>query len=110
MKELDIFIKSLEKYIDTSNRKDLLPKTVRLAELEPSSIKYLETIINIANSREIARIEKIMVELDARINCIESPLFLENRIGGAVLKMFVIVAGIIGGVAAIVALIVSILK
>jgi hypothetical protein len=109
MNEIDI-IKALEKYVDTSSRKDFLSKKVRRLELEPSILKYLETILNIANSKEIYRVEKIIIQLDAKIKRLEDPIAFEERVGAVVLKKIGAITAIIGGIAAIAALIVSILK
>lgn len=109
MNEHDL-IRALERYIASSSRRDSLTQTVRLSQLEPSILKYLESKISIANSKEIHRVERIIVRLDERIKRLENPFGFEEFVGSIVMKKIVAITAIIGGIVAFAAFIISILK
>lgn len=100
----------LDRYLAASSRKDTISQKVRLSELEPSSLKYLESRISISNSKEIHRVEKILIELNLRINRLENPDVFVERVSSIVLKQIVATIAIISGIATCVALIMALLK
>ncbi len=95
---------ALEKYIQNSNTKDFRPTGVRLAEIEPLSIEYLEKRILFENSKEIYRLEKITINLDERIKRLEDNVGFEDRVGAIVLRKTALFLGLLAALAALVTL------
>jgi len=102
--------RALERYVESSSRRDSLDTYTRLSQLEPSIIKYLESRFTITNSNEIHKVEKILIRLDERIKRLENPQAFEETIGSIVLKKIVSIAAIMGVIVALIALFITIFK
>ncbi len=103
-------IKALERYIESSSKKENVSRQVRLSELEPSALKYLESKFRITNSKEYRNIERLLIRMDERLKRLESPYAYEELIGSLVRKKLAITIGIIAGAAAYAAIILALFK
>lgn len=102
--------RALERYVESSSRRDSIDTYSRLSQLEPSMLKYLESRFTITNSNEIHRVEKIIIRIDERIKRLENPQAFEEIIGSIVLKKIVSIAAIISSIVALIALFIAIIK
>jgi hypothetical protein len=100
---------ALEKYVQSSRTKDSRPAKIRLSELEPSSIDFLETRIRYENSKEINRLEIIIVNLAERMKKLEDCAVFEDKVGAIVLRKTALFLGLLAAIAALVTLFIKIM-